>query len=146
MNDRSRISMSPAEIAAFLSEQRTINLGTLGRDGAIHIVAMWFTLIDGDPAMWAYQTSQKVRNLERDRRLSGLVEAGETYLSLRGVELIGQAELVDSPEAVGGIGARLHAKYGGDSPGSDIAVAAAKRVGIVLRPTRVISWDHRKLA
>ena len=36
---------------------------------------------------WTYAASQKVRNLERDRRATLQVEAGELYQELRGVML-----------------------------------------------------------
>lgn len=146
MSARDRVTMSETEVAAFLAEARTLNVATLGPGGAIHIVAMWFVMRGPSPVFWTYAKSQKARNLSRDARLSALVEAGESYGTLRGAELIGTAELVTDPVQVLRIGEELSTKYEGLGYGSDLRRAAAKRIGVILNPARTISWDHRKLA
>jgi hypothetical protein len=59
-----------------------------------------------------------------------------------------EAELVRDPGLVLDIGVALAVRYGA-APGPDLRAAiapqAAKRVGIRFHPTRVSSWDHRKL-
>jgi PPOX class probable F420-dependent enzyme len=146
MSARDRITMSETEVAAFLAGARTLNVATIGPDGAIHLVAMWFVMHGASPVFWTYGRSQKAVNLSRDARLSALAEDGESYDSLRGVELVGTAEVVTDPARVLRIGQELSAKYAGLSPGDDDpARMAAKRVGVILRPVRTISWDHRKL-
>jgi hypothetical protein len=71
------------------------------------------------------------------------------YQELRGVSLECDAELVHDPGRVLDIGVALAARYGGVAPTPDLratlARQAAKRVGIHFHPTRVSSWDHRKL-
>jgi PPOX class probable F420-dependent enzyme len=143
---RNLVTMTETEVAAFLSEARTLNVATIGPDGGIHLVAMWFVMHGTSPVFWTYAKSQKVRNLSRDPRLSGLAENGESYQTLRGVELIGTAEVVSDPAEVLRVGQELSAKYAGLSPAGDLSRQAAKRVGVLLRPARTISWDHRKLA
>ena len=75
-------------------------------------------------------------------------EAGTTYQELRGVSMECDAELVRDPERVLDIGVALAVRYGA-APGPELraglARQAAKRVGIRFSPTRVASWDHRKL-
>jgi PPOX class probable F420-dependent enzyme len=146
MSARSPVAMTEPEVAAFLAAARTLTVATIGSDGGIHLVAMWFVMHGTSPVFWTYGKSQKVRNLARDARLSGLAEDGESYQTLRGVQLIGTAEVVSDPGEVLRIGAELSAKYAGLSPAGDLARQAAKRVGVRLRPARTISWDHRKLA
>src|SRR5487761_1521457 len=146
MSVRTRVTMTETEVAAFLAEARTLNVATLGPDGAIHIVAMWFVMHGTSPVFWTYAKSQKARNLARDDRLSAPAGGGRSYAALRGVELIGTAEVVTDPAQVLGIGEELAAKYAGLGHGGDRARAAAKRVGVILRPARTISWDHSKLA
>jgi len=138
--------MTEAEVAAFLAGARTLNVATLGPDGAIHLVAMWFVMHGTSPVFWTYAKSQKARNLARDPRLSALAEDGETYDTLRGVQLTGTAEVIDDPARVLRIGEELGAKYAGLGRDGDLSRAAAKRVAVVLRPARTVSWDHRKLA
>lgn len=145
MASRSRIRMTDAEVAAFLGEPRTLNVATIGCDGAVHLVAMWYTMHGANPVFTTYRKSQKVANLRRDPRLSALVEGGDTYDSLRGVELIGTAEIIDDPAQVLALVREIGAHYGVRGARGDEVQAASKRVGIRLVPGRVISWDHAKI-
>ena len=149
MDRRRQIRMSVAELAAFLDAQRTVVCATIGPGGRPHLVALWFVPAGGRLDCWTYAASQKARNLARDPRATLLTEAGTTYQELRGVSLECDAELVRDPAQVLDIGVALAARYSGASPGPDLRAAltpqAAKRVGIRFHPTRVSSWDHRKL-
>ena len=149
MDRRRQIRMSEAEVAAFLDAQRTVVCATVGRGGRPHLAALWFLPADGRLDCWTYATSQKARNLERDPRATLLIEAGTAYQELRGVSMECDAELVRDPEQVLDIGVARAVRHGAQ-PGPDLraglAPQAAKRVGIRFHPTRVSSWDHRKLA
>lgn len=146
MSVRDAVRMSGEEIAAFLAAPRTLNIATIGPDGAIHLVAMWFTMQGQCPVFTTYGRSQKVANLRRDPCLTGLVEAGSTYGELQGVELIGAARIIDDPAEVLEIVREMSLKYSGHTLPHKAERAAVKRVGILLEPRRVITWDHRKLA
>ena len=52
--------MTEAEVAAYLAEQRVLNVATIGPTGHPHVVAMWFAIVDGTPAFWTFAKSQKV--------------------------------------------------------------------------------------
>ena len=149
MDRRRQIRMTEAELAAFLDAQRTLTCATLGPGGRPHLAALWYVPAAGRLDCWTYAASQKARNLERDPRATLLTEAGETYQELRGVSLECDAELVRDPDEVLDIGVALAARYHGASPAPGLRTAlgpqAAKRVGIRFHPTRVSSWDHRKL-
>lgn len=145
MSLRDAVRMTPDEVAAFLAAPRTLNIATIGPDGAIHLVAMWYSMRGRSPVFTTYGRSQKVANLRRDPRLSGLVESGTSYEQLQGVELIGTARILEDPAEVLDVVRETTAKYTGRSLAADAERAAAKRVAIVLEPDRVISWDHRKL-
>src|ERR1700736_1098684 len=100
MNRRDLIRMNDEEIRAFLEEQRILQVATIGKDGWPHLVAMWYVLINDQVVFWTYAKSQKAVNLRRDPRLTCLVEAGERYEELRGVQIKGQAVMSDDPETV----------------------------------------------
>ncbi len=87
---RDQIVMTEAEIEAYLTEQRILNVATNGPSGHPHLVAMWFTLLDGKPAFWTFARSQKIVNIRRDAKISGLVESGDSYNELKGVEMTGR--------------------------------------------------------
>ncbi|MDM4719378.1 pyridoxamine 5'-phosphate oxidase family protein [Micromonospora sp. WMMA1363] len=145
MNDRATIAMTPGEAADLLSRCRKVQLATISRDGTPHLVTMFYAMSDGMIAFWTYRASQKARNLARDPRLTCLVEEGEEYFDLRGVQVRGLARQVAD---VVGVGRMISAQLP-DLPavGQDdhLVRAAGKRVAYVVEPLRVTSWDHRKL-
>jgi PPOX class probable F420-dependent enzyme len=148
MDRRRQIRMTEAELAAFLDAQRTVTCATLGPGGRPHLAALWFVPDGGRLDCWTYAASQKARNLERDPRATLLTETGATYQELRGASMECDAELVRDPERVLDIGVALAVRFGaaaGPELRAALAPQAAKRVGIRFHPTRVSTWDHRKL-
>lgn len=142
--------MSDEEVDDFLRERQTMNIATFGPDGNIHLVAMWYGFIDGKPAFETFTKSQKVKNLLRDPRITVLVEDGDQYEELRGVELVGTAEVSDDPETVMTVARSVVERYFPvDKPEDLDAIAAGlahKRSAIVINADKVVSWDHHKLA
>jgi PPOX class probable F420-dependent enzyme len=142
---RERIRMTDSEAAAFLDEARTIQVATMRADGSIHLVAMWYAPYERGVAFTTYRTSQKVRNIERDPRMSVLVEAGASYDELHGVQCSGRARLVTDPDETTAIATTLASRYGQSTEPRDIGRGMAKRIAVVFEPARTVSWDHRKL-
>ncbi len=147
---RDAIRMNEVETAAFLDECRSLQVATLDRDGAPHLTTLWFAVKDGDFLFETYGKSQKMVNLRRDPRIAVLCEAGETYDQLRGVSVQGLAEIVDAGEPLlelmGLLVERSHPELSAEQVAAKAAQLAQKRVVVVVRPTKLISWDHRKLA
>ncbi len=153
MNVRQQIAMSPAETAAYLAAGRTIVLVTMGADGLPDPVPMWYVVdADGRVRMRTYAKSLKVANLRRDPRVSCLVEDGDRYFELRGVQLTGRIEVVEDPDWIADLIVALATKYEGLEPAHAEAVRdsarnrAAKLVGLLLHVDHTVSWDHGKLA
>jgi nitroimidazol reductase NimA-like FMN-containing flavoprotein (pyridoxamine 5'-phosphate oxidase superfamily) len=142
---RSTITMSDEEIVAYLEDQRVLNVATIGPTGHPHVVAMWYVVLDGKPAFWTFGKSQKVMNIRRDPKITGLVESGGAYNELRGVELVGTARLIEDHESIRDLGIRVSTKYSGP-PMPFIEKQAQKRIGVVIDVDSVVSWDHTKLA
>jgi nitroimidazol reductase NimA-like FMN-containing flavoprotein (pyridoxamine 5'-phosphate oxidase superfamily) len=146
---RSTITMSDEEIVAYLEDQKVLNVATIGPTGHPHVVAMWYVVLDGKPAFWTFGKSQKIMNIRRDPKITGLVESGDAYNELRGIELVGTARLIEDYESIRDLGIRVSTKYSG--PPSDAAMPfiekqAQKRIGVVIDVDSVVSWDHTKLA
>jgi len=148
-NQRGSIALTAAEIDDYLAAARTIVLATIGADGQPHLSAMWFAYDTGRLLMWTYGKSQKVRNIERDPRVTCLVEDGDTYGTLRGSSVTGRATVRSDAALVRRVWELNHAKYQGRSITADdeasFALQAPKRVVIDIEPLHVASWDHRKL-
>ena len=148
MNQRERVAMTAEQVAAMLAGSSKLQLATINRDGTVHLVTMYYVLLDGQIAFWTYRSSQKARNIARDPRVTCLVEAGDEYFDLRGVQVAGTARCVADPAGVLDIGRRIAARMGGvptEALEDYVTHAARKRLGYVVEPARVISWDHRKL-
>ena len=145
---RERIRMTDAEVEEFLASERTVQLASIGPDGAPHLVPMWFAVIDGRIALWTYAKSQKAANLRRDGRVTCLLESGDTYGELRGVTITGRAELVDDYDTVYRVGEALYRRYQGDmshASRAGVEAEAKKRVAVFIDPAKTVTWDHRKL-
>jgi PPOX class probable F420-dependent enzyme len=148
MSRRDQIRMSDAEIETFLSGRHTMNVASMNHDGTIHLVAMWYAVLDGDPVFWTFGKSQKIKNLQRDPRVTLLVESGEEYGELIGVELVGQATVLTEHDEIMQIGEAVYARYFGevtDEVRPFVELTGAKRFGVRVKVDRVVSWDHKKL-
>ena len=111
VNQRKAIRMTDEEVEAFLAERRNMTMCSISPDGSIHAVAMWYGFVDGCIGVETKAKSQKVQNLRRDPRLTLLFEDGDYYEELRGVELVGKAEIVDDPDKLWTLGVSVFERY-----------------------------------
>jgi len=145
---REQIEMSEPELEEFLDEQMVMQCATVGPQGLPHLVPLWFVRKDRELIGWTYAKSQKARNLERDPRATLGLEDGVQYHELRGVMLECDVSVEREPSEVESYGTALFGRYAGDV-GPElhdmIRAQAQKRVGLRFVPSRVVTWDHRKL-
>ncbi len=147
-NERSKIEMTSDEVAQFIEQSRNATMATVGPNGAPHLVAMWYGLIDG--VLW-FETkakAQKVVNLRRNNALTVMIEAGNTYDTLRGVSIDGQGAIIDDPDQLWKVGVSVWERYTGpytEEMAPFVEVMLHKRVAVRLDVDRIRSWDHRKL-
>jgi PPOX class probable F420-dependent enzyme len=141
--------MTDDEIRTFLEDGRDLQVASINADGTPHLVTMWYAVRDGRLSFWTYAKSQKIVNLRRDPRLTVLVATGERYEELRGVSISGQAELVEERDDVITFGEAVYERYWGpidsDMVREGVRTMGAKRVVVVVKPEKVVSWDHAKL-
>lgn len=147
-NQRAQIVMDHDEVVGFLHHQRSCTVATIGPQGQVHLVAMWYAVLGEHVWIETKRKSQKVANLRRDPRMSFLVEAGDTYDQLRGVAMEGRGELVDDQSAVWDVCVNIFERY--NAPYTEelkpfVDLMAHNRVAVRLDVDRVRSWDHRKL-
>jgi PPOX class probable F420-dependent enzyme len=148
VKQRDQIKMSDEEIDAFLHGKHTISLASINGDGTIHLVAMWYGFLEGEIAFETKAKSQKVKNLRRNPTITCMVEDGDTYNELRGVQIVGTAEIFEERDRMLEMGKSVFERHVG--PYTDDMLPAVemmlhKRVGIKVNPVRVASWDHTKL-
>ena len=140
--------MTTEERDAFLTEQRTCRVGTVGADGAPHVTPLWFVWDGGSLWLTSIVKSQRWTDLQRDNRVSVVVDTGHDFLELRGVELRGRAEVVGEVPRSGEVNAELEAperlfadKYAGGQVRHD-----GRHAWLRITPDKIVSWDFRKLA
>jgi PPOX class probable F420-dependent enzyme len=148
VKQRDIIKMTDEEVDAFLHERRPLSMCTMNHDGTIHAVAMWYGFLEGSIAIESKAKAQKVQNLRRDPKMTCLFEAGEDYEELRGVELVGRAEIVEEPDRIWELGVSVFERY--QAPYTEelrpfVEAMLHKRVVVKLHVDRVVTWDHRKL-
>jgi PPOX class probable F420-dependent enzyme len=148
VKQRDVIKMTAEEVDVFLHERRPMTLCSINHDGTIHAVAMWYGFLEECVAVETKAKSQKAQNLRRDPRITCLFEDGDAYEELRGVELVGRAEIVEEPERMWPLGIDVFERYYGtytEDLAPFVRTMLNKRVVVKMHVDRVVSWDHRKL-
>jgi PPOX class probable F420-dependent enzyme len=149
MKQRDVVVMSDDEVDGFLTQQRSATVATLGPQGQVHLVGMWYAWFEGHVWLETKAKSQKVVNLRRDPTMSFLVEAGHTYDQLRGVALEGRGVVVDDdPDLLERVCLDVFERYTGpytEELRPFLEAMMKNRVVVRLDIDRTRSWDHRKL-
>ncbi|MGW5071850.1 pyridoxamine 5'-phosphate oxidase family protein [Rhodococcus sp. NPDC004095] len=142
------IAMTAAEIDDFLAEERTCRVASVDGDGQPHVTPLWFVW-DGTH-LWlnSLVRSRRWTDLSRDPRVSVVVDGGEGYGELRGVEIVGTVDVVgETPRgtepnvALADPERRYARKY----QGRDEFTADGRHGWLRVTPRRVVSWDFRKI-
>ncbi|MFE2103146.1 MULTISPECIES: pyridoxamine 5'-phosphate oxidase family protein [unclassified Streptomyces] len=143
-----KIMMTPGELDEFLTSQRTCRVATVSADGAPHVSALWFAW-DGT-SLWLYSVvrSRRWAQLCRDPRVAVVVDSGEEYDQLRGVELSGRVEFVGEVPRTGELRAELDTAetlFARKNFGLDEMPHDGRHAWARLTPEKIVSWDFRKL-
>ncbi|SEC52323.1 PPOX class probable F420-dependent enzyme [Streptomyces sp. 2231.1] len=143
-----KIMMTPGELDGFLTAQRTCRVATVSADGAPHVSALWFAW-DGT-SLWLYSVvrSRRWAQLRRDPRVAVVVDSGEEYDQLRGVELAGRVEFVGEVPRTGELCAELDTAetlFARKNFGLDEMPHDGRHAWARLTPEKIVSWDFRKL-
>ncbi|MBE8470897.1 pyridoxamine 5'-phosphate oxidase family protein [Streptomyces justiciae] len=144
-----KIMMTPGELDEFLTSQRTCRVATVSKDGAPHVSTLWFAW-DGT-SLWLYSVvkSRRWTDLRRDQRVAIVIDTGEEYDELRGVELSGAVEFVGEAPRVGDLYAELDVPetlFARKNFGLDEMPHDGRHAWVRLTPDKIVSWDFRKLA
>lgn len=147
-NQRSQITMTDDEVAAFILQNRTATMATVGPTGRPHLIAMWYAVIDGEIWFETKAKAQKVVNLKRNDTMSVMIENGLTYDTLKGIELEGHGEIVEDPALIWRVGVSVWERYNGEYTEEVkplVEFMLNKRIAVRMVVDRVRTWDHTKL-
>ncbi|MCX4232136.1 pyridoxamine 5'-phosphate oxidase family protein [Streptomyces ortus] len=144
-----KIMMTPEELDEFLTTQRTCRVATVSADGAPHVSTLWFVW-DGK-SLWLYSITRSKRwaDLRRDPRVAVVIDAGEEYDQLRGVEVSGSVEFVGEVPRTGDPCPELDSVerlFARKNFGIDELPHDGRHAWMRLTPEATASWDFRKLA
>jgi hypothetical protein len=145
------IAMSSSEMDAFLEKERTCRLATLGPGGP-HVSPVWFTWTGG--ALWIYSLtrSQRWADLQRDPRVAAVIDGGEHYGELHGVEIEGVAAVVGPVPRTGDTDPQIpelaepERLMAGKYFGAADMTHDGRHAWLRITPAKITSWDFRKLA
>ncbi len=149
-SSRDAVKLTEHELAEFLDTNMKVQVATNGPDGHPHLTTLFYVMVDGQMFFWTYGKSQKIQNLRRDPRITCLVEDGVDYFELRGATIFGTARLVEDYDQLVDLGGRVatvmaHGEDLGELGEQIVAQQARKRVGVIVEPQKIASWDHRKM-
>ncbi|MFD4267821.1 pyridoxamine 5'-phosphate oxidase family protein [Rhodococcus sp. NPDC058481] len=143
------IAMSVDEANEFLAAERTCRVATTAPDGRPHVAPLWFVW-DGE-SLWlnSIVRSKRWADLRRDARVAIVIDAGEQFHELRGVEISGNAEVVgevprssEPDDRVANAELLFARKY----MGGDHFMADGRHAWLRIKADEIVSWDFRKNA
>ena len=117
-----------------------------------HVAPVWFTWTGG--ALWIYSLtrSQRWADLQRDSRVAAVIDGGEHYAELHGVEIEGVAAVVGPVPRTGDADPQtpelaeperlMAGKY---FEAADMT-HDGRHAWLRITPAKITSWDFRKLA
>ena len=76
-----------------------IALSTNGHDGFPHTVPIGYFVSGGSIFIGCLDSTQKVKNVERNQKISLTLESGETMADIKGVLIKANAEIIRDDEA-----------------------------------------------
>jgi hypothetical protein len=130
-----------------LAQERTCRVASVGGDGSPHVTPLWFAWDGASLWLTSIVKSQRWTDLQRDNRVSVIVDGGIEFTELRGVELRGGVEVVGEVPRTGEPVAELETpeKLFGDKYAGGTMVHDGRHAWLRLTPEKVVSWDFRKL-
>ena len=142
-----KIAMAANELDAFLREERTCRVATVGADGRPHNTPLWFVW-DGS-ALWlnSIVKSQRWTDLVRNPQVSIIVDGGHDFGELRGAELIGKVKQVGEAPRTSIPDASLEEpeRLFGDKYVGGTFVSDGRHAWLKVSPEKIVSWDFRKM-
>ncbi len=150
MNEQRRgrkIAMSSEERDLFLASERTCRVASVGADGSPHVTPLWFVWDGASLWLTSIVHSQRWTDVQRNSRVSVIVDAGVDFMELRGVEIRGVAEAVGEVPRTGEPVADLETpeRLFGDKYAEGNFRHDGRHAWLRITPAKIVSWDFRKL-
>ena len=139
-----------ADLEVFRRAFRDISdcrLATIDPGGAPHVAPRWFVWLEDGLFVATRRSDTSWSNVERDPRVSVVVDQGRDWIDLAGVRVDGAAEAIpaEHPE-IRGVMSAWHEKYRSLVSGDGFERFTQQVVGLGflrVEASAVHAWDHR---
>ncbi|MDZ7728976.1 MAG: pyridoxamine 5'-phosphate oxidase family protein [Dehalococcoidia bacterium] len=136
--------MTTEEVHEFLdSKPGWITLSTIDRNGYPHSVPIGYFRLGDDVYLGCRAGTQKIKNIERDHKVSLSLEVGRTMGDIKGVLIQGDARVHEDGDSVLRL-SREAAKLRGVAEADLPAEPRPGAAYIQVTPRRIISWDYSR--
>ena len=118
-------------------------LTTVGRDGYPHSIPIGYFRLGDEIYVGGRTGTQRIKNVERNSRVSTLIETGKTMQDIKGLMAQGDADVVTEASEV----LRLMREGAKRLGMPDDRLPTEARPGVVyirIRPKKYISWDYSR--
>ena len=146
------VRLTADEAWEVLADAHTGIFTTLRRDGMPIALPVWFVAVREKIYLSGPARTKKVLRIRNDPRCSFLVESGDRWSELTGVQVNGTAGIVSDAELEEEIGGALDQKYRAfrtersDMPDDTRRHYSVETALIEITPdSRILSWDNARL-
>lgn len=136
--------MTQEEVHAFLdSRPGWISLTTISKSGFPHTVPIGYFRMGDEVYIGCRAGTQKLKNIERNPKVSVMLESGGTMQDIRGVCIQGEADVILDPAEQ--LPLLRHSMAIRGTPEDRLPTEARPGAAYIrIRPKKVISWDYAK--
>ena len=152
MAERVTVRLDDDELWAFLEQGHTGILTSLRRDGAPVALPVWYVVLDRTAYVSGPARTKKWQRIDRDPRVSLLVEEGLAWRELQAVHLSGTAHFVEDHDTIDRVGRALDQKYAQFRTAraamperTQQAYGSGARLIRIEPQGRILSWNNAKL-
>ena len=149
--NRQYVAMTDEEIWSFLESKDRLFVAFPMRDSYPHLTPVWFCIVD--KRIYLRTQDYKVKaKLAEYGKVCCSIDDGTEYKELRGVTIWGRSRVVTEEDLIQTVSGTINAKYKrvqwkeSEMPRRWVAERKREhRAFIEIIPTRISSWDNRKL-
>ncbi|MGH2598223.1 MAG: pyridoxamine 5'-phosphate oxidase family protein [Dehalococcoidia bacterium] len=136
--------LTPEEVNAFLdSRPGWLILTTIGGDGYPHSVPLGYLRLEDGIYIGSRTTTQRLKNVERNPKVSLMVESGSTMADIKGVIIQGDATIIREPDEVLRLLREAGRRRG--TPEDQLPTEPRPDVAYIrVTPRKVTSWDYSR--
>ena len=149
-----RLRMTAGDIDRLMATESRLRIATIGPGTDINLTPMTFGWAGG--RVYLFGRGQKVANLRRNPTATVLVDVGDSWRSLKGVMMRGNARVLEDAEAEAADSGLLEAQLdigakngqrdeSGEVKPHSVTASGRSRRWIVFEPEHVVSWDNARL-